>query len=148
MSALVQKPKVSRAKTINSEEVFEEIRTVTDNFTQRISNDKGNHKNHFLEFKGCITSIILRKKNHTLLNEILCRSVKPIFCEHGDKNTMSSLKAEIVIVPIDKAANNMAFICKHLYALTKELNLDFHLLNTSDDTYDFINIKTKNIIVK
>ena len=61
---------------------------------------------------------------------------------------MSSLKAEIVIVLIDKAANNMAFICKHLYALTKELNLHCHLLNTSDDTYDFINVKTKDIIVK
>ena len=34
-----------------------------------------------------------------------------------------------VIAPFDKAADNVAFICKHFYALTiiKELNLDCHL---------------------
>ena len=61
---------------------------------------------------------------------------------------MSSIKAEIVIVPTDKAANNMAFIRKHLYALAiiKELNSDCPLFNRSDDTYDFIIIKTKDTI--
>ena len=43
--------------------------------------------------------------------------------------TMFSLKEDFVFVPIEKAANNVALICKHLYALTiiKELNLDCHL---------------------
>ena len=48
---------------------------------------------------------------------------------------MFSLKEDFVIVPIDKAANNVAFICKHFYALTikKELNLDCHLSNQDDN---------------
>ena len=60
---------------------------------------------------------------------------------------MFSLKEDFVIAPIDKAANNVAFICKHLYVLTiiKELNLDCHLLNQDDNnTCTFINNKTKN----
>ena len=54
-----------------------------------------------------------------------------------------------MIAPIDKTANNVAFICKHLYVLTiiKELNLDYHLLNQDDNnTYTFINNKTKEHI--
>ena len=45
------------------------------------------------------------------------------------------LKKTFVIVPIDKAANNVAFICKHFYVLTikKELNLDCHLSNQDDN---------------
>ena len=64
----------------------------------------------------------LNKKICTLKNEITCRSVKSIFSEHEVKSTMFSLTEDFVIVPIDKAANNMAFICKHFYALTIKRN--------------------------
>ena len=50
-----------------------------------------------------------------------------------------------MIVPNDKAANNVAF-----YALTiiKELNLDCHLSNQDcNNTYIFINNKTKDQII-
>ena len=58
-----------------------------------------------------------------------------------------SLKEYFVIVPIDKAVNNVVFICKHFYALTivKELNLDCHLSNQVDiNAYIFINNKAKD----
>ena len=65
---------------------------------------------------------------------------------------MFSLKNDIVIVPIDKAANNVAFICKHLTSaliIIKELNLDCHLSNHDDNTtYIFINNKTKDQIIE
>ena len=56
-----------------------------------------------------------------------------------------------MIVPIDKAVNNGAFICKHFYALSiiKELNIDCHLSNQDDNnTCTFINNKTKDLIIK
>ena len=64
---------------------------------------------------------------------------------------MFSLKEDFVIVPINKTANNVAFICKHFYALTiiKELNLDCHLSNQDDNnTRTFIKNKTKDQIIK
>ena len=91
------------------------------------------------------------KKIRTLKNKIKSRSGKSIFSEREVKNTMFSLKEDFVIAPIDKAANNVAFICKHFYALTiiKELNLDYHLSNQNDNnTYTFINNKTKDQIIK
>ena len=56
-----------------------------------------------------------------------------------------------MFLPIDKVANNVAFICKNFYVLTiiKELNLYCHLLDQDDNnTYTFINNKTKDQITK
>ena len=62
---------------------------------------------------------------------------------------MFSLKEDFVIVPIDKAANNVAFICKHFYALTIVKELDCHLSNQDDNnTYTFINNTNKDQIIK
>ena len=56
-----------------------------------------------------------------------------------------------MIVPIDKSANNVDFICEHFYpfSIMKELNLDGHLSNQDDNkSYTFINNKTKDKIIK
>ena len=58
---------------------------------------------------------------------------------------------DFITVPIDKVANNAAFIWKHFYALavTKRLNLDCHFSNQDDsNTYEFINKKYTHQIIK
>ena len=102
-------PKYREPKQICFEEAREEIQAGTDKFNERISNDKGIYKNHFSEWKSHVMSSV-NEKIRTLKNKITCRSVKSIF--------MFSLKEDFVIVPVDKAANNVPFICKHFYALT------------------------------
>ena len=120
--------KYREPKQICFEEAREEIQTGIDQFIEQISNDKDIHKNHFSEWKSPLVSPVTGKF-FTLKNKIACRAVKPICSEHEVKNIMFSLKENFVIVPIDKAADNVAFICKQFYALTiiKELNLDCHL---------------------
>ena len=46
--------------------------------------------------------------------------------DHGAKSALKELHKKYVIIPIDKATNNIAFICKRLYALVllKELGLN------------------------
>ena len=105
-------PKYREPKQICFEEVREETQTGIDQFIERISNEKGIYKNHFLELKSHVMTSV-NEKIGTLKNKITVRSVKPIFIEYEVKNTMFSLKENFVIVPIDKAANNVAFICKH-----------------------------------
>ena len=103
--------------------------------------DKDIHKNYFSEWKDHVMSSV-NEKNCTLKSRIICRSVKSIFSAHEVKNTMFSLKKDFAIVPTEKPTNNVAFICKHFYALTiiQELNLDCHLSNQDDnDRYTFIN---------
>ena len=86
------------------------------------------------------------KKKCTLKNEIIRRLVKCIFSEHKVK-IVFALKEDFVIVSIDKAANNVAFICKHFYTLTiiKKLNLDCP--QDDNNTYTFIDNKTKVQII-
>ena len=104
------------------------MQTGIEKFTERISNDKNIYKNHFSEWKSHLMSSV-NEKIYTLKNKITCWSVKPVFSEYEVKNTMFSFKEDFVIVPVDKAANSVAFIYKHFYALTiiKELDLDSHL---------------------
>lgn len=71
-----------------------------------MSNDKGTHKNNFSEWKGHVLSPI-DEIIHTLLNEITSGSVKSIFCGHEIKSNMLSHNEYFVIVPIDKAANDV-----------------------------------------
>ena len=62
---------------------------------------------------------------------------------------MKRLQNDFVIVPIDKAANNIAFICKQHYAeiIFSELNYSQILSNASpSDTYEFITKSSSDII--
>ena len=89
--------------------IYNQIQTSIDICIEKISNDKGIHKNQFLEWKGYIMSSV-DVKIHTMY-EITCRLVKFIFSEHKVKDTMLACKDIFVIVPIDKAGNNVRFIC-------------------------------------
>ena len=87
----------------------------------------------------------------TLKNKLSCRLLKSILSEHEVKNIMVSLWEDLVVVPIDKAANNVAFIGKHFFALSiiKQQNFDCHLSNQDgNNNYTFVTIKTKDQIIK
>ena len=60
-------------------------------------------------------------------------------------NCLADLHSKYVMVPIDKAANNVAFICKRFYAqvLLKELGL----LGTATSTYTAVNQHTPDEII-
>ena len=89
--------------------IYNQIHTSIDLCIEKISNDKGIHKNQFLEWKGQIMSSV-DVKIHTMY-EITRRLVKFIFSEHEVKDTMLACTDIFVIVPIDKAGNNVRFIC-------------------------------------
>ena len=72
-----------------------------------------------------------------------------VFNDNEAKAELKCLQNDFVIVPIDKAANNIAFICKQHYAhvLVSELKYNQILLEKSPtDTYEFINRPCRNIV--
>ena len=78
----------------------------------------------------------VNEKLHTLKNKTACRLVKSIISELKIKNTMFSIKEDFVIVPTDKTSNNVALICKHLYAFRDYFrNGGQHLKDTKKDTF-------------
>ena len=90
MRGLISKGlKYLKPKQICPEEVRKEIQNGIDQFIERISNDKGIHKNHVLEWKSHIISSGNQKIRSL---KIKCRSVKSIFSAHEVKNTIFSVK--------------------------------------------------------
>ena len=58
------------------------------------------------------------------------------------------MKEHFVIVPIDKAANNISFICKQHYAsvIVSELKYNPGHTNNNDDTYELVNDSSSGIV--
>ena len=67
-----------------------------------------------------------------------------VLSKPSSKSCLDDLQSKYVMVPIDKAANNIAFVCKRYYALVilKELGL----ISSSSSTYTSINDTPDNII--
>ena len=82
-----------------------------------------------------ISSLVTNKKNNKF----------SILCENSARTCLADLQSKYVMVPIDKAANNVAFVCKRFYAqvLLKELGL----LDASTSTYTAVNQITPDEII-
>ena len=116
---------------------------------------KGTDISYFLNWKN----IVLQQVDGKILRyspvfEI--REVHPVLENHDARRELSKLQNDFVIVPIDKAANNLAFICKQHYAeiILKELDYSSRPVTRSQmdincGTYKCIyNSITNNIIDK
>ena len=66
------------------------------------------------------------------------------------KSSLQELQRDYIITPIDKANGNIAFTCKRFYALTllKELGIEPNNNVSTSDTYNMINDKTPEDLVK
>ena len=76
-------------KQICLEEAHKEIQTSTDQFTEKILNDKGIHKNHFSDWKSHAMSLV-NEKISTLKNKLTRRSVN-LFSVNMELKTLSFL---------------------------------------------------------
>ena len=86
------------------------------------------------------TKIDILRQNTTSYN------IQSCFKDSGVNDCLSHLHDKYVIVPIDKACNNVAFICKRFYAsiLLNELGLN----GQRSPTYDYITDVTSDDIIK
>ena len=80
-------------------------------------------------------------KINNLKTKIIPRKVNSAFSNCDVTANLKELHSNFVFVPIDKAANNVAVICKRLYALpiAKELGLNSGNSNDQNGTFDKIN---------
>ena len=103
--------KYREPKYVKFVDACKEIQISIDHFTEKISIDKGIHKNYFSERKGNFMSSV-NEKIHTLKTKITRGPLKSISVK-----MMFSLKEDFMIVLL-KRQLKMVFICKHFYALT------------------------------
>ena len=98
----------------------------------------------FQDWKGSVTTKIderiasLRPNNR--------KQHHPILKNDTSKDCLDSLQSKFVLVPIDKASNNIAFICKRFYA--KVLLEELGLIGASTSTYTKIDDRLPNDIIQ
>ena len=112
----------SKAKT--------EILLGLDNCIETWSNKSKLSKAQFDDWKGTITSKIDER-----ISSIRPKKNKhhPILKIASSQECLSELQTKYVMVPIDKASNNIAFVCKRFYALV--LMKELGLIGSTTSTY-------------
>ena len=136
-------PKYREPVQFSCEKAKEEILKGIENCINTWSNREGIPVAAFRDWK----EMIKRKIDDRIL--VLAnnkkRYTKSIFKDADARECLSDLQAKYVMVPIDKAANNVAFICKRYYALVilQELGIS----GSSTSTYTKIDNESPDDII-
>ena len=138
---LTKGPNFREPKSLNFHKALRDIRLAIDSCIDNLVT-KTKHKSHvFNEWKRKIVSKV-EDKIAFLKNKLTPQNTKPVLKDPDVKSYLESLHKKYVIVTIDKAANNFAFICKQFY-INKLLS---EVSNTSP-TYLHID-KDKELIIE
>ena len=125
------------------ENAKEEILKGLDKCIDTWSNKVGLPVAAFKDWKETINSRIDDRISALAHNNKRC--TKSIFKDANAKKCLSDLQEKYVIVPIDKASNNVAFICKRYYALV--ILQELGLLGSSTPTYTSIENRSPEDII-
>ena len=123
----------------------EEILKGIDNCITAWSNKEGLAVGAFSDWKHMITSRIDDRILALANNRRQHSFTESVFDDANAKKCLSDLQAKYVMVPIDKASNNVAFICKRYYALV--ILQELGLLNNPSPTYSRIDNETPADII-
>ena len=108
------------------------IKTGLSECLNSLSNKHGLHPDVFSDWIYTVLQNV-DAKIETLKRRLKTKISKPFLERDVVKDSLISLKNKFVIVPIDKATNNVAFICKRFYA--KVLLEEMGILTKTSNTY-------------
>ena len=108
-------PKYREPTEIKWEDAKAVIEGGVNEFMGNLSETKRISPMTLLNWKNSIFELVDRRINK-YAPKIRSKKVKSVFDDSTAKSELKRLQNDFVIVPIDKAANNIAFICKQHYA--------------------------------
>ena len=140
---LCKGPKYREAVSINFSNCKTEIKNSLTKFSSDWCDKKGVPVKCFTQW----ISIVLEKvdkKIEELKNKFKFSRIKQVLRDPEVVSYLNILQEQYVMCPLDKAASNIAFICKKYYVqvLTKELGL----LSATPNTYQQVNGTLHNIL--
>jgi hypothetical protein len=112
---------------------FSEFRTMRNHLTETLEVDQDPELESLSDWVRTIRSLV-QGRIHKLKNCVNSRP-KSVFKDQEAVKCLSSLHDKYVIVPVDKASNNIVFVCKSYYfeCLIKELGIN------SNTIFEFVN---------
>ena len=141
-------PKYREPEQIDWGSARETVKTGIEDFIKNLSDTKRVAVNHFQNWKFSLLELVDQKISK-YSTKIKSRPVKSVFQDPDAKAELNRLRNHFVIVPIDKAANNVAFICKQHYAHVLVSELKYNSCNpvqSEDDTYELIKKYSSEIV--
>ena len=141
-------PKYREPTQVNFEEAVVLIEGGLDNYFEDLAETKKCAKSYFANIEAFIMEEV-NKRVAKVKENFIKRNIKPVLSDPSVKRELKRLHERFVFVSIDKAANNIAIICKQLYASVIHKELDFsNITSTSpDSTYIQITNKTPEDII-
>ena len=140
-------PKYREPAKIDFESARESIKSGIENFIKNLSETKKKGIYLFEHWKFSLLELV-DDKIERYSDKIKSKSIKSVFNDPDAKSELKRLKDHFVIVPIDKAANNISFICKQHYAsvIVSELKFGVDHTKYDNDTYEPISDSSSDII--
>ena len=140
---LCKGPKYREPVPINFSNCKTEIKNSLTKFSSDWCNKKGVPVKCFTQWISIVMEKV-NKKIEELKNKFKFSRVKQVLRDPEVVSYLKLLQEQYVMCPIDKAANNIAFICKKYYVqvLLKELGL----LSATSNTYQQLNDTLHNIL--
>mgnify|MGYP001792462320 CR=1 FL=1 len=142
---LIKGPKYREPSTIDFLKAKDSIVNGVNEFISSASDKYKIHKREFSHWKQTLLAKV-DEKISVLKSRFKIRHLYKTLLDVKSQEYLHKLQEDFVLVPIDKAANNVAFICKRFYAmiLLKELGL----LGVPNPTYNIFHRKNLQTVIR
>ena len=136
-------PNFREPKCINYNRCKNEIINSLDDFINSLSERYKVDIQNFNDWRNA-TITELEKRIYQLKTYVRTKATKPILKNDSSLACLEKLQQDFVLVPIDKAANNIAFICKSFYI--KRILDEVGVTDLPSNTYKICNKDVQNVI--
>ena len=141
---LTKGPSYREPRSLNFSKAFRNIESAIEECTERFAQKSKHDITSFHNWKNSILEKIQQRITY-LKHKTTRKETKPVLCQPDVKSYLELLHKKFVIVTIDKASNNFAFICKKFY-ISKLLSELGEGGATTNSTYSKATISKENII--
>ena len=136
-------PNFRENKFINYERCFTSVVTALDALIENLTGKYNLPADSFHAWHNEIVKNV-RSKVNNLKSRKVSQPVKQVLKDPDVKSYLTDLHSKFVLVPIDKASNNVAIICKRFYI--EKLLFEVGLCGNPNDAYQISDINPSNII--
>ena len=123
--------------------VLNSIKSSLDAYIDMCSNKLGKSVQLFANWKSEIMEVVKNK-----LNKVNIYKYNAVLHHKDNIDCLIKLQQDFIFVPVDKASNNVAIICKHYYvkSLHDELSLSGHFTTINEDNANVVSRCAESII--
>ena len=138
-------PKFREPEKIDWDKARVTIHSGIETFIKNMAEVKRVDETYFDNWKFSLFELV-GERITALSNKVVVREIKSVFKDADVKIELDKLHKDFVVVPIDKASNNVSFICKNHYADVIKSELKFSLQTDNYNTYEHVNTPSNEII--